>query len=136
MAEIHRLRGAYLFSLMGGTIILVGSAVLAFMVLQNPQCAGTLDDPCYWIAGNLFTPLFLLSLLALAAVSGGVVIASSFMLVRDDTNERLWATFILMFSLVSMAGFGGFLVGSVLGMVGAFSVLAGIPEPSGEERAE
>ena len=55
---------------------------------------------------------------AFGLVSGAVILASSVMLLMNKGERRTWSILILVFSVLSFVGMGGFLIGAVLGIVG------------------
>ena len=56
-------------------------------------------------------------------VSGVIVLVSSVMLLTGPSQTRTWSVLILVFSVLSFFGMGGFIVGAVLGIVGGALVL-------------
>lgn len=56
-------------------------------------------------------------------ISGGVVLFSGAMLGKDPSQRTLWGTLILIFSILSFFGTGGFVVGAILGIVGGAMAL-------------
>lgn len=56
-------------------------------------------------------------------VSGTIVLVSSVMLLTNSGQPRTWSVLILVFSVLSLVGMGGFVVGAVLGLVGGALVL-------------
>jgi uncharacterized membrane protein len=56
-------------------------------------------------------------------VSGIIVLVSSVKLLTGSGQRRTWSVLILVFSVLSFIGMGGFLVGAVLGIVGGALVL-------------
>jgi hypothetical protein len=60
---------------------------------------------------------------AIGLVSGAIVLVSSAMLLSNSGQRRTWSILILVFSLISFMGLGGFIVGAVLGLVGGALVL-------------
>ena len=56
-------------------------------------------------------------------VSGIVVVISGAML-RSSPNQRtLWGALVLIFSCLSFFGFGGFVIGAILGIIGGIMAL-------------
>ena len=51
-------------------------------------------------------------------VSGGVVLVSSMKLLTNSGDRRTWSVLVLVFSVLSFIGMGGFVIGAVLGIVG------------------
>ena len=56
-------------------------------------------------------------------VTGAIVLISSVMLLTNTGQMRTWSVLILVFSILSFIGMGGFVVGAVLGIVGGALVL-------------
>jgi bacteriorhodopsin len=57
-------------------------------------------------------------------VSGILMIVGAAMLRARPREHVLWGTIILVFSVVSFVGMGGFFIGAVLGIVGgAFAII-------------
>jgi hypothetical protein len=56
-------------------------------------------------------------------VTGAIVLVSSVMLLTNSGQPRTWSVLILVFSILSFIGTGGFVVGAVLGIVGGTLVL-------------
>ena len=56
-------------------------------------------------------------------VTGAIVLISSVMLLTNTGQPRTWSVLILVFSIISFFGMGGFVVGAVLGIVGGALVL-------------
>ena len=66
---------------------------------------------------------------AFGLISGIIVLVSSIMLLTGSGQVRTWSVLILVFSVVSFFGTGGFVVGAVLGIVGGALVLKWKPTP-------
>jgi hypothetical protein len=56
-------------------------------------------------------------------VSGIVVLVSGVMLRTSPSQRTLWGTLILVFSVLSFLGTGGFIVGAILGIIGGIMAL-------------
>jgi hypothetical protein len=56
-------------------------------------------------------------------VSGIVVLVSGVMLRTSPSQRTLWGTLILVFSVLSFLGTGGFIVGAILGIIGGVMAL-------------
>ena len=68
-----------------------------------------------------------LSIFGLAC--GIVVVFSAIMLRLRPSQLQTWGVLILVFSILGFFGFGGLIVGSVLGIVGAIMILRWKPPP-------
>jgi uncharacterized protein DUF6114 len=60
----------------------------------------------------------------------GVIVTMSAVLLRLKPNQRqTWGILVLVFSILGFFGFGGFIVGSVLGIIGGIMTLRWKPPP-------
>jgi hypothetical protein len=67
-------------------------------------------------------------------VCGIIVLLSAIMLRFKPSQLQTWSILILVFSILGFFGFGGFIVGSVLGIVGAIMILRWKPPPLPQTR--
>jgi hypothetical protein len=56
-------------------------------------------------------------------ISGIIVLVSGAMLRTNPSQRTLWGTLILVFSVLSFFGTGGFIIGAILGIVGGIMAL-------------
>ena len=56
-------------------------------------------------------------------VCGAIVLVSATMLLARIGARRTWGILILVFSVLSLVGLGGFVIGAILGMVGGVLAL-------------
>ena len=56
-------------------------------------------------------------------VTGAIVLVSSVMLLTHSGQPRTWSVLILVFSILSFIGTGGFVIGAILGIIGGALVL-------------
>lgn len=72
-------------------------------------------------------PTFLSGITAVVGTFGlvsGVIVLISGVLLRTNPSQRsVWGVLILVFSILSFFGFGGFIVGAILGLVGGVMAL-------------
>lgn len=73
------------------------------------------------MAGLVSGAVGVLGVLGLAA--GIIVLASAVMLRINPGQRKTWGVLILVFSILSFLGLGGFVVGAVLGTVGGIMTL-------------
>jgi len=64
---------------------------------------------------------------AFGLISGAIVLGSGVMLQVSPARRRAWGVLILVFSVLSLLGTGGFVVGAVLGIVGGAMALTWKP---------
>jgi hypothetical protein len=60
---------------------------------------------------------------AFGLVCGAIVLLSSTMLLAKVGQRRTWGILILVFSVLSFIGLGGFIIGAILGIVGGVLTL-------------
>jgi hypothetical protein len=118
-ASILALAGGALIMLSGILFIAVSAYVLPHVDFSNvatpPQLSpNSIADIASGFVGVMGT---------LGLVSGIIVIVSSVMLLLNSSQKTVWGALILVFSAVSFLGFGGFIVGAVLGIVGGVLTL-------------
>ena len=120
-------RTASVLALIGGTIIILGGVLFvaaSAFILPNINYSNVnvpSNFPASSIPGLVSGIVGLMG--AFGLVSGAVVLASSVMLLTNSGQRRTWSVLILVFSMLSFVGMGGFIVGAVLGIVGGALVL-------------
>ena len=122
---------AYILSLIGGLLILVGS-IIAFTWFMYGGAVwgvyggmmGGMMGGYQGMMGSFGVPLgFTLGFSLMGLVSGIIIIVSTIMLSTRPSEHVAWGTIILIFSVISFLGMGGFFVGAILGLVGgAFAI--------------
>jgi len=123
---------ASIISLIGGIIITLGGvlfvAVSAFILpgLNYGNLVVPQNLPASAIPGLVSGFVGMIGIFGL--VSGVIVLVSSVMLLTGKGQPRTWSVLILVFSILSLFGLGGFLVGAVLGIVGGALALRWKPQ--------
>jgi len=127
MSETDRLTTAFIISLIGGILIILGSLYTTMwgIGMMGGAYGGMMGQPAY----GAMTGTWILGL-----VSGIIVLISAIMLnIRpgEATHGKracctMWGTMILIFSIVSLFGgsMGGFLIGAILGIIGGALALS------------
>jgi len=64
-------------------------------------------------------------------VSGMIVLISGVMLRGNPSQRSVWGVLILVFSVLSFFGFGGFIVGAIVGTIGGIMALTWKPSSAG-----
>lgn len=78
--------------------------------------------------GGFGVPLgFMSGLSLLGLVSGILVIIGALMLNTRPAEHTTWGTIILIFSIISLLGMGGFFIGAILGIIGGALALSWRP---------
>jgi hypothetical protein len=118
---------ASILALVGGILILLGGVLfLAVAIFVLPH----LDYSTFHIPQGL-TPASMAALVSgfvevagtFGLVSGIIVTTSAIMLLSNLGQRRTWGVLILVFSILSFLGLGGFIVGAILGIVGGILTL-------------
>ncbi len=118
---------AFVLSLIGGVVIVVGSVVealfLAFVNYSGTYYGmgpGMMSGFGFygWGAG-LMTVLSLIAL-----VFGIIVLIGAIMLNMQPTQNATWGVIVLVFSIASFIGMGGYMIGAVLGIAGGAVALS------------
>ena len=120
-------RIASVLALVGGTIILLSGLLfvtvsvfilpgLTYANVHVPQGLSATAIPAI-VSG------FVGVVGAFALVSGAIILISSIMLLTNTGQNRIWSVLILVFSILSFIGLGGFVVGALLGMIGGVIAL-------------
>jgi len=116
---------ASILALVGGILMTVGGIfflAIAVFILPNISYANLHPPPGITnMAGLVSGAVGVLGVLGLAA--GIVVLASAVMLRVNPGQRKTWGVLILVFSILSFLGFGGFIVGAILGTVGGIMTL-------------
>jgi uncharacterized membrane protein len=60
---------------------------------------------------------------AVGLVCGAIVLVSAAMLLAKVGQRRTWGILILVFSVLSFIGLGGFIIGAILGIIGGILTL-------------
>ncbi len=120
-------KAASLLALVGGMIIILGGAIFlgvsAFVIphldLGNVTVPQGMDKAAL--------PVLISGVLGVMGgfglVCGAVVLVSATMLLARVGNWRTWGVLILVFSVLSFVGLGGFVIGAILGIAGGILTL-------------
>lgn len=118
-ASILALAGGALIILTG--VILIGASVfilphMTFPNLTTPQgfSSSALPALVSGIVGIMGT---------FGLICGVIVLFSAVMILAKLGDRRTWGILILIFSILSFVGLGGFIAGAILGMVGGILTL-------------
>ena len=120
-------RTASILALIGGTIItLSGVLFLAASAFILPNLTYTNFHVPQGLSASAIPGIvsgFVGLMGTFGLVTGAVVLVSSVMLLTNSGDRRTWSILVLVFSVLSFIGMGGFVIGAVLGMVGGALVL-------------
>jgi len=122
---------AFALSLSGGVIILlVGIVGLAWFGLGGSMWGGFggwmggMMNNYHGFAVDSASLSGLFSVLSILGLFSGVVMVIGAVMLRTRPQEHMtWGILILVFSIVSFAGMGGYFIGAILGIIGgAFAI--------------
>jgi len=122
MAVGERPYAAFVLSLVGGVLILLGSLVSliwASWAFWGRWGMGMIGPGMMWGWMPWSWPVFS----TVGLISGAAVITAALMLYNKPGQAQTWGTLVLVFSIVSLLSMGGFLVGALLGLVGGILAL-------------
>jgi hypothetical protein len=121
-----------ILALIGGAlIVLVDIFLLTVSIVILPHLNYTnFQTPHGYTGspGNLAAG-FVGALSIFGLVCGIIVLFSAIMLRFKPSQLQTWGILVLVFSILGFFGFGGFIVGSVLGIVSAIMILRWKPPP-------
>jgi hypothetical protein len=121
-----------ILALIGGAlIVLVALILLTVSIVILPHLNYTNFTPPRGYTGNPgnIASGFVGALSVFGLVCGIIVLSSAIMLRFMPSQRQTWGILMLVFSILSFFGFGGFIVGAVLGIVGAIMILRWKPPP-------
>ncbi|MBS7639876.1 MAG: zinc ribbon domain-containing protein [Candidatus Bathyarchaeia archaeon] len=109
---------AFVLSLLGGIFILLGGVLYAVIGAYCGALIGALEPiapGATWIGAWIFI------LMALGVIFGIIVIVGSIMIYQAEPNKvKIGSILVIVFSILSLfvAGYGGFFIGLILGLIG------------------
>src|SRR5262245_45073178 len=115
-----------ILALVGGSlIVLVSLFLLTISIVILPHLSYPNFNPP---RGSIGTPGELVSgfvgaLAAFGLACGAIVTISAILMRLKPSQRQTWGILALVFSILSFFGLGGFIVGAVLGIVGAIMTL-------------
>lgn len=120
-----------ILALIGGAlIVLCDIFFLTISIVVLPHLNYTNFNPRGYTGspGSLASG-FVGALSVFGLVCGIIVLLSAIMLRFKPEQRQTWGILVLVFSILGFFGFGGFIVGSVLGIVGSIMILRWKPPP-------
>jgi hypothetical protein len=121
----------FVVSLIGGLLILGGSGMM--VGFSNPGYYGGMMGGYYGMMNGYYGMMggygsgWFFGLAAIGVVSGIIVLLGAIMIYNGTGRTPTWGTLILVFSLVSLFGMGGFFLGAMLGAVGGIMAITWKP---------
>jgi hypothetical protein len=120
--EKSRYKTAFVLSLLGGLLIIFHSVLNTIMFSFFGVSFGFMGGMMSGFTGMMgsvgFPFGFMVGLMLVGLIAGIIVFVGSLMLYLRPLEHFAWGTVILVFSIISFLGMGGFVVGAVLGIIG------------------
>ena len=136
MSHGERPTVAVILSIIGGALMLLGGSMAFMMLTYHDEGSGMMDGFGGMMGGyrnmmdGLGFPYGLMGgLMLVSLVSGVLVITGAVMINIHPSQSSTWGIIVLVFSIVSFLGMGGFLIGAVSGIVGGALALSWKPKP-------
>lgn len=117
---------AFILSLIGGILMLLGGGASSMWFMFGGLGMGGMMGGFggmmggfQGMMGSLGVPLGLMSgFFLIGLVSGVLVTIGAVMLNARPSEHMVWGRIILVFSIISLLGMGGFFAGTILGIIG------------------
>lgn len=128
MSSGDRPVAAAMLGLIAGVLMLIGGvAGLVIWAVAIPYGMwGMMGGMMTWL-GLMFLGMFFVVVML---ISGVVVLTASVMLQSRPAQAQTWGLLMLVFSVIGLLGMGGFVIGSVLGIIAGVLALTWRPSPS------
>jgi hypothetical protein len=129
---------AVILSIIGGVLMLVGGSMAFMMLSYNNGGFGMMNEFGGMMGGYRgmmndigFPYATLDGLMLVSLVSGILVIVGAVMMDIYPSQSMMCGIIVLVFSIISFIGMGGFLIGAVLGIAGGILALSWKAKPKG-----
>ena len=126
---------AVILSIIGGALMLLsGSMALMMLTYHNggfemmDGFGSMVGDHGHMMDGLGFPYGIVSGLMLVSLVSGVLVIVGAVMINIHPSQGSTWGIIVLVFSIISFVGMGGFVIGAVLGVVGGVLALTWRPK--------
>lgn len=111
---------AYTVSLIAGALMIASSIIM--MIISLYLIAPVRYGPMMY--GGYGGPFFMFGFMALFGLISGIIVIISALMLKKSADYTAWGILIIVFSIFSFFGLGGFVVGAVLGIVGGALALS------------
>ena len=115
-----------ILALVGGVLIMLVDAFLltvALVILPHLNYTNFVPPRGYTGSPSNLVSGFVGALAIFGMICGVIVTLSAVLLRLKPGHRQTWGILLLVFSILSFFGFGGFIAGAVLGIVGAIMTL-------------
>lgn len=124
---------AFVLSVIGGVLIAIGSiAEMGLGLIGRPFFWGMMDGDGRMMGGYYYynnaasSPYYygmMYGLESLGLIIGVLVIVFALLMRSRPAERKTYGVLILIFSIISFVGMGGFFIGAVLGLIGGILAL-------------
>lgn len=119
---------AFILSLIGGILMLLSGVMFSMWFMAGGNSPWGMMGGNWNMMGNWSFPFgFMSGLSLIALVAGAIVIVGAVMLNARPSEHMAWGVVILIFSIISLVGMGGFFMGALLGIAGGALALSWRP---------
>jgi len=115
---------AIVLSLIGGSLMILSGAMMLMMLMYGWMGFGMMRGYRSMMGNIGISYGFMGGLSLIGIVSGILVIIGAVMLSFRPAERMAWGIIVLVFSVISFLGMGGFLIGAILGIIGGAFALA------------
>ena len=122
----ERPTAAFILSLLGGIFMILSGSLTLFFV--NVISYGMGYSPYRWGMMGWGMMGFLPWFWIIGLVSGVIVLIGAAMLYTRPEESATWGVLILVFSIISLLGMGGFFIGFLLGLIGGILAIVWKPK--------
>lgn len=117
----------FVLSLIAGLLILLGAGMATMMFSYGAPYYGMMGGYYGVMQGFGFGGWFY-GAAVVGLIAGIVVLVGAIMIYVRPKSTSAWGLIVLMFSILSFFGMGGFFIGAILGIVGGVLAMASRPE--------
>ena len=118
---------AFILSLIGGAFILVSGFVLSLWSLYGGPWFNEMMGGMTMMGGFGFPSNLMVGFELVGLVSGAFVVIGAIMMRVHPAEHVAWGVIVLVFSITSFLGMGGFMIGALLGVAGGALALSWRP---------
>ena len=140
MSSVVKPEAAFILSLIGGVLILLGGGIsliwftsggLGFGGMMGGGFGGMMGG-FQGMMGGVGFPFGFMSAFSLLGLAAGIlVIIGAIMINSRPAEHGTWGIMIIVFSILSFFGMGGFFIGAILGLVGGALAISWAPRKTG-----
>lgn len=120
---------AFVLSLIGGFVIVAGSLIAAFLSAFGMPYGTYYGMGPGMMAGFGFNSAWYIPFSLAALVFGIIVLIGAIMLNARPADHITWGIIVLVFSIASFIGMGGYMIGAILGIAGGAVALSYRTQP-------